>query len=363
MGARGEPPYRGDQIFRWIHARGVVDPDGMTDLSKALRQSLREEGLGAVMHVERIHRSDDDTRKLLVRMNDDMAVETVLLPVSRSDDADAAALVEDDEEPPAPAARVTQCISSQVGCALGCIFCASGIAGLKRHMTAAEIVSQVLIGRSKLENGELFNGIVFMGMGEPLHNYDAVARAIRLMTHPDGLGLSPRRITVSTSGLVPEMDRLGEDFEGSIGLALSLHNADDEKRSALMPINNKYPLKELMAALRRYPMKRRPITIEYTLVAGQNDTLGDARAVAHLLKGLKVKINLIPMNPIEHSKLGPPAMDTVHAFQRVLTDAGYRCFVRRRRGDDVSAACGQLVLLGAKPTGAFQRRQPSDKND
>jgi 23S rRNA (adenine2503-C2)-methyltransferase len=189
-----------------------------------------------------------------------------------------------------------------------------------------------------------------MGMGEPLHNYEATARSLRLLTHSEGIALSSRRITVSTSGLIPEIARLGKDFDGQIGLAISLHAPDDATRSALMPINRRYPLADLMAALRDYPLpKRRRITIEYTLVAGKNDDPAEARKVAKLLVGLRVKVNLIPMNPIEASSLGPPDMARVEAFQRVLIDAGLSCFVRRRRGDDVAAACGQLALLGAKP--------------
>jgi 23S rRNA (adenine2503-C2)-methyltransferase len=191
-----------------------------------------------------------------------------------------------------------------------------------------------------------------MGMGEPLHNYEPVARALRLLTHPMGMNLSPRRITVSTSGLVPEIARLGREFGGQIGLAVSLHAADDDTRTALMPVNRKYPLGELMAALHAYPLpKRRRIFVEYTLVAGKNDDLAEARKVSRLLRGLPVKINLIPMNPIEASPLGTPPMDRVYAFQQLLIDDGYTCFVRKRRGDDVAAACGQLALLGAKPRG------------
>ena len=353
MAARGQPAYRGDQIFQWIHGRGVLDPAKMTNLPKTLREGL---DIAPAMAAERMHRSEDNTRKLLLRMSDGAAVETVLLPAS-SKCADANAAAEDDAD--ATSLRVTQCISTQVGCAMGCVFCASGIAGLKRHMTAGEIVSQLFIGRDMLEEREQLRSVVFMGMGEPLHNYEAVARAIRLMIDPAGLALSPKRITVSTSGLIPEIDKLGADFGGEVNLALSLHNADDEARSRLMPINDKYPLKPLMAALRRYPKKkRRKITIEYTLVAGQNDSLDDAARLARLLKGIDVKVNLIPMNPIEHSKLGPPAMDRVHAFQKVLTGARTLCFIRRRRGDDVSAACGQLVMLGEGPNRAFVRRQP-----
>jgi 23S rRNA (adenine2503-C2)-methyltransferase len=364
LAARGERSFTAKQVFQWIHRRGVLDPAAMTNLSARLREHLSAEGLGEVVTPERVHRSEDGTRKLLLRLRDGATIETVLLPAvtgpgSPADlDADAAAAddEDDDAEPAsagAPAAarvRVTQCISTQVGCAMGCTFCASGVAGLKRHLGPEEIAGQVLLGRAVLEEGEELRNVVYMGMGEPLHNYDATARSLRLLTHPDGINLSSRRVTVSTSGLVPEIERLGADFGGQIALAISLHAADDETRSTLMPINRKYPLDRLMAALRAYPLpRRRRITIEYTLVAGQNDTPAEARRLARLLRGLPVKINLIPMNPIEASSLGPPAADGVAAFQTVLTDAGYSCFVRRRRGDDVSAACGQLVLLGAKP--------------
>jgi len=217
-------------------------------------------------------------------------------------------------------------------------------------MRADEIIAQVLVGRSRLDANERIRNVVLMGMGEPLHNYDSTIRALKLLTHPDGIGLSSRKVTVSTSGLVPEIARLGVDFGGRIGLAISLHAADDETRSRLMPINKKYPLPVLMQALRDYPLPpRRRITIEYTLVAGKNDTVDEARKLTRLLRGLPVKVNLIPMNPIEASTLGPPNLAGVLAFQRILVEAGYSCFIRRRRGDDVSAACGQLALLGAKP--------------
>ncbi len=362
----GGRAFHAKQIFKWIQARGVTNPEEMSDLPKPLRTKLTESGIGSVLEVTSERRSLDNTRKLLVRMNDGATVETVLIPgVSGGrnglpsplggevlEDADAAAAVEDedDETEASGPIRVTQCISTQVGCAMGCVFCASGVAGLKRHMQPDEIVAQVLLGRSRLDPGEQLRNVVLMGMGEPLHNYDSTVRALRLLTHPDGIGLSSRRITVSTSGLIPEIRRLGEDFNGQMGLAISLHAADDETRSRLMPINRKYPLPDLMAALRAYPLpKRRRITIEYTLVAGRNDTLEEARKVARLLRGIPVKVNLIPMNPIEASTLGPPDLKGVLAFQRVLCEAGYSCFIRRRRGDDVDAACGQLALLGAKP--------------
>ncbi len=367
--ALGGRAFHGRQIFRWIMARGITDPGKMTDLPSGLRTKLGEAGGLSVLETTAVRRAADHTRKLLVRMADGATVETVLIPgvtgprrrgheapasvaePGVEEDADAAAAVDDEEEPDAEGGpvRVTQCISTQVGCAMGCVFCASGVAGLARQMGPDEIVAQVLWGRRELDADEQLRNVVFMGMGEPLHNYDATARALRLLSHPDGIGLSSRRITVSTSGLVPEIARLGADFGGQVGLAISLHAADDETRTRLMPINKKYPLATLMEALRAYPLpRRRRITIEYTLVAGRNDDPSEARKLGRLLRGLPVKVNLIPMNPIEASTLGPPDAGRILAFQGALIDAGYSCFIRRRRGDDVDAACGQLALLGAR---------------
>ncbi len=356
----GGRSFHGKQIFRWLHARGVLDASKMTDLPIAMREALASGGVAPAAEIVLERRSLDDTRKLLLRLGDGATIETVLIPgVSKRGgpspaelDADASAAAEDEDEDAATldVVRVTQCISTQVGCAMGCVFCASGVAGLKRHLGPDEIALQVLIGRARLEPHEQLRNVVYMGMGEPLHNYEATARSLRLLTHPDGIGLSSRRVTVSTSGLVPEIARLGEDFGGNIGLAISLHAADDETRTKLMPINKKYPLAVLMDALRAYPLpRRRRITIEYTLVAGQNDTSTEAKKLVKLLRGLPVKINLIPMNPIEASTLGPTDSGGVASFQKILIDAGYSCFVRKRRGDDVGAACGQLALLGAKP--------------
>jgi 23S rRNA (adenine2503-C2)-methyltransferase len=363
----GGKPFHGRQIFKWVQARGILDAERMTDLPKDLRGSLAALAMDQALLVAEERRSIDDTRKLLVRFGDGATVETVLIPgvtggktglpspvLAREIDADAAAAVEDEDDAdadgPDETVRVTQCISTQVGCAMGCVFCASGVAGLKRHLGADEIVGQVLVGRSRLDPNERLRNVVYMGMGEPLHNYDATARSLRLLTHREGIGLSARRVTVSTSGLVPEIARLGADFAGNIGLAISLHAADDETRTRLMPINKKYPLTVLMDALRAYPLpRRRRITIEYTLVAGRNDSGVEAKKLAKLLRGLPVKVNLIPMNRIAASSLAPPGMRGVLEFQQILCDAGYACFIRKRRGDDVSAACGQLALLGAKP--------------
>ena len=343
----GEPRYRGLQVFQWIHQRRVFDPDQMTNLPKTLRARLHEEGLGLPLEVSHLHPSLDGTRKLLVKMKDGSEVETVLIPQLEKTDPDADE--GDDAAGPTwvPGAVVTQCISSQVGCAMGCVFCASGVMGLKRHMTAAEIVSQVLLGRSLTTEREHLRNIVLMGMGEPLHNYDNVARALVLLTHPDGLALGKRRVTLSTSGLVPQIDKLASDFEGQVQLAISLHAVTDERRSSIMPINRKHSLTDLIACLKRYPLpKRRRITIEYTLIRGVNDDLRDADALVKLLRGVPAKVNLIPMNPISESSLAAPKEGGVTAFRERLFERGLSAFVRKTRGDDIAAACGQLAYHG-----------------
>lgn len=344
--AWGLPKFRAKQIFHWIHARGVLDVDAMSNLPKELRPRLREAGVAQIAELAEARRAQDNTRKGLVRFADQKDVETVLIPqlrdITDEDDSEAEVL-------PGRIAgtRVTQCISSQVGCAMGCVFCASGIAGLKRHLSAAEIVVQVLLGRAALEGDEQLRNVVFMGMGEPLHNYEAVKRALLLLTHPDGIALSRRRVTVSTSGLVPEIERLGRDFDGRVALAISLHCVDNDRRSEIMPINKKYPLPMLMETLRAYPMpKRSRITIEYTLIRGVNDSRQDAKELARLLKGVRAKVNLIPMNPVTDSPLGAPDWAAVEAFQSELHERKVACTIRTQRGDDIAAACGQLALHG-----------------
>lgn len=325
----GEPAYRGRQIFDWIHRQGILEPCQMTNLPKALRQRLEKEGVGWPFEAVSAHESADRTKKIVLGTPDGEKIETVLIP--QLDDPSV----------------VTQCISSQVGCAMGCVFCASGMAGLKRQMTDGEIVAQVLLGRRELDRGQRIRNVVFMGMGEPLHNYDAVARALVLLTHPAGLDLSKRRVTVSTSGLVRQIDRLGRDFQGQVQLAVSLHAVRDVERSRIMPINRKHGLQELTQALRRYPLsKRQRITIEYTLIQGVNDSIRDATDMAALLRGIPVKINLIPMNPILASELRAPDAADVTRFQRELTRRGFSVFIRKTRGDDVAAACGQLAFHG-----------------
>ncbi len=350
-----ERPFRAKQVFRWIHTRSVADPARMTDVAKTLREKLASWDMVMPAEIREVRRAADDTRKVLVgfpRSDHPGTVETVLIPPLPDEDDDDD---DEDETPAVPglrvaARRVTQCISSQVGCAMGCVFCASGVAGLKRHLTAGEIVAQVLLGRTLLDEGEAIRNVVLMGMGEPLHNYDAVARALRLLTHREGMDLSTRRVTVSTSGLVPEIDRLGQEFKGEIALAVSLHAPEDALRSRIMPVNRKYPLAELIAALKRYPLaRRRRITIEYTLIRGVNDQPEHARALVRLLKGIPAKINLIPMNPIEAAPWQAPVREDVLTFQDIVRETGgWSVFIRRTRGDEIDAACGQLALQGAK---------------
>ncbi len=354
----GERSFRAKQVFRWIHTRGVFNPDEMTDLSKDLRKRLIETGTAEPGRVEHVHRSADGTRKLLIELDRKAKVECVLIPMTPGNlDADSAASVEDDDaEPEQPKKRVTLCISTQFGCAMGCVFCASGQAGLFRGLGAAEVVYQVLRSKQFLEADEDLKNLVFMGMGEPLHHYEETARALRLLTHPDGGKMSPRRITVSTVGLVPGIRRLGQDFEGKIGLAVSLHAPNDEIRDRIMPMNKRYPIADLVRALREYPLPpRRRITIEYTLIGGVNDQLRHADELARLLRPLRVKLNLIPMNPIEASELNAPDPASVVAFREKMVAHGYSCFVRTRRGDDVSAACGQLALQTVAPERLVRR--------
>jgi 23S rRNA (adenine2503-C2)-methyltransferase len=253
----------------------------------------------------------------------------------------------DDDIDELPRQRVTLCVSTQYGCAMGCTFCASGRAGLGRGLEAQEIVIQALLARQYLNAGEVLGNIVFMGMGEPLHHYEETARALRLLTHEQGSDMSSRRVTVSTVGLVPGIRRLGADFSGKIGLAISLHAPDDETRSRLIPMNRRYPVAELIQALREYPLpRRRRITIEYTLIDGVNDSDEHAQALVRLLRGVPVKVNLIPMNPVRGVPFTAPTEARLRSFQSVVSEAGMSCFVRTRRGDDVAAACGQLAIHG-----------------
>ncbi|MCS6799475.1 MAG: 23S rRNA (adenine(2503)-C(2))-methyltransferase RlmN [Myxococcota bacterium] len=352
--ARGEPEWRGRQIFTWLHRRAVFDPASMTDLPRGLRAQLEAESLAPPLTVRAAYESSDRTRKLVLQTHDERALETVIIPQLQRADPDADEERRVGERHVGP--RITQCVSTQLGCAMGCAFCASGVAGLRRHLTAAEIVGQLHVGRRALRGEERLRNVVLMGMGEPLHNYDAVARALWLAGHPDGLGIARRRITVSTCGLVPEIERLGRDFGGQIRLALSLHAVDDERRSAILPINRRYPIAEVLAAIRRYPRPRQArITIEYTLLAGFNDALADADALVALLRGIPVKVNLIPVNPVEGSPYRAPSTEHVESFRARVAAAGIPCIVRVERGGAIDAACGQLALAGERPRVRLRR--------
>ncbi len=335
LASMGEPPFRARQLFGWMHVRGTLTFERMKNLPPALRRRLSD-SFPEPATVEQSLSSEDGTRKAVVRFPDGAAVETVIMPTTKP-------------------GIVTQCLSTQVGCAMGCVFCHSGIAGLARNLSAAEILVQVVLARSLLRPGERLGGAVYMGMGEPLHNYDAVVRSVRLLGHPEGAHISPRRITISTVGLVPEIVRLGKDLGGKVGLAVSLHAGSAETRRKLLPIDRRYPIEEVVRAISNWPIApRRRVTIEYTLVQGVNDDLTEADRLARLLRGLPVKINLIPLNTHEGTVLGPPPESGVSEFQERLAAAGLSVFVRRQRGGDIAAACGQLALRGDAPA----RRRP-----
>ena len=325
----GVPRFHGRQIFRWIYRRGVARFEDMTDLPRTLRDTLSGAATIETPATSAQQLSSDGTLKLNLRLADDRHIESVFIP-----------------DTPAQ----TFCVSTQVGCAMACGFCLTGTMGLTRHLTAGEIAGQVrvLAHTTKLA-GEAFN-IVLMGMGEPLHNYDATMKALRILADPEGLALPPKRVTLSTVGLLPALERLAEE-PLMPNLAISLHATTDEARSRLVPINKRYPIADLMEALRRFPLaKRRRITFEYVLLSGVNDTPEDARRLVRLLNGLRAKVNLLPLNEAAGIPFTRPSDDRVNAFARILADKDVRVSVRKSRGRDIRAACGQLVVEGQKPS-------------
>jgi 23S rRNA (adenine2503-C2)-methyltransferase len=324
---RGIPAFHARQVYRWVHKRGVTDPGQMTDLAKPLRARLADEfAFGTPTLVSR-DVSADGTQKFLFELPDRRRIESVYIP-------DTPAL--------------TFCISSQVGCAMDCGFCLTGKMGFVRNLSAGEIVAQVRELARMLDLLDSPFNIVLMGMGEPLHNYDNVMQALRMLYDEHGLNVGPRRITLSTVGLVPAIDRLGRE-PIMPNLAISLHATTDEQRSELVPINRKYSLAELMDACRRVPLKRRNrITFEYVLLDGVNDTPEDARRLVKLLAQVKNKVNLIPLNAAPGIPFDRPSDERVNAFAKILADSGLTVSVRKSRGRDIRAACGQLIVEGQK---------------
>ncbi len=329
----GIAKFHARQVCRWVHRRGVTSFDAMTDLSRDLRARLAAEfRIGGPSLVAR-QRSVDGTEKFLFALDDGRRIESVFIP-----------------ETPA----MTFCISSQVGCAMDCAFCLTGRMGFVRNLTAGEIVGQVRTLATSLQlPGDRFN-IVLMGMGEPLHNYDAVMQAMRMLTDEFGFAMNPRRITLSTVGLVPAIERLMREPLVP-NLAISLHGTTDAQRGAIVPINRKYPLADLMEACSRIPLKRRDrLTFEYVLLGGVNDTAEDARRLVRLLSQLKAKVNLIPLNEAPGIPFERPSDERVNAFAAILAKHGMTVSVRKSRGRDIRAACGQLIVEG-------QRRSPAQR--
>ena len=318
-----QPAFRATQIFKSVYQLWLDDFELMTDLPKLLRSSLSEEWNVKLPPVHRRFDSVDGTRRYLMRLDDGELAETVFIPEEH---------------------RSTICISSQVGCALACTFCLTGQLGLTRHLTPGEIAAQVLIAqRDNLpwEMRDSFN-IVLMGMGEPLHNYDNVMKALRILHDEHGLNMSMSRITLSTAGLLPAVERLANE-PAIPNLAISLTGATNEKRNELMPINRKYPLEQLLEVVRRFPLKHRQrVTFEYVLLRGVTDSPEDALQLVKLLKGIRAKVNLIPLNEAEELGYERPTDAVVEKFQQILIDHHISAFVRKNRGNDISAACGQL---------------------
>jgi 23S rRNA (adenine2503-C2)-methyltransferase len=318
----GHPRFHARQIFRWIYKRGVTDFAAMSDLSRDLRAQLDHAFVVATPDVVRTERSEDGTTKLLLRLADGKHIESVFIPDTPS---------------------MTFCISTQVGCAMKCGFCLTGKMGIDRNLTAGEITGQVRVLARELNMLTTRFNIVLMGMGEPLHNYDATMKGLRILGDEHGVAMSPRRITLSTVGVLPALERLAtEPFMPN--LAISLHATTEEQRDQLVPINRKYGLKELLDACRRFPVKRRErITFEYVMLRNVNDTPEDARRLVKLLNGIKGKVNLLPLNEAAGIPYERPADDRVNAFARILSDHGVVVSVRKSRGRDIRAACGQLI--------------------
>jgi 23S rRNA (adenine2503-C2)-methyltransferase len=317
----GAPRYRGRQLAGWIFRKGAVDVEAMSDLPRDFRAALAGQARLELPEVERRTPSQDGSQKLVLRYGDGTRVQSVLMP-----DGD----------------RLTLCVSTQVGCGFGCAFCFTGTMGLERNLSAGEIVAQVMVARRGLGPGERITHVVYMGMGEPLANYTATVKSLRLLTDPQAFGFSPRRITVSTVGLVTGIERLAKE-DLKVNLAISLHATSNEIRDRIMPVNRGFAIEELLAACRRFPLLfRQRMTFEYVLLEDLNDSVEDARRLVRLLKGIRGKINLIPFNDWEGSGFARPPLPRILAFQGVLLEHGITATIRWSKGEDIGAACGQL---------------------
>jgi 23S rRNA (adenine2503-C2)-methyltransferase len=329
--AIGEAAFRVKQIWHWIYHQGTTDFARMSSIAKPLQQKLAEKFVIGRPIAATVQTSLDETRKFLFRFRDGQEAETVYIPDPAGD-------------------RGAVCISSQVGCTLSCRFCHTGTQTLVRNLGVAEIVGQFMAARDTYgewpsphgETPRLLSTIVLMGMGEPLYNYENVARAMHIIMDNEGIALSRRRITLSTSGVVPMMDRAGEEL--GVNLAVSLHAVRDDLRDELVPLNRKYPIAELLAACRRYPgaTNARRITFEYVMLKGVNDSEADARELVRLIAGIPAKVNLIPFNPWPGSAFEPSSGNALHRFAKIVMDAGFASPIRTPRGQDILAACGQL---------------------
>ncbi|HVR61753.1 MAG TPA: 23S rRNA (adenine(2503)-C(2))-methyltransferase RlmN [Polyangia bacterium] len=337
--AAGEPAYRAEQVFRWLHGRGVDSLDEMANVPAALRATLAADGGWTPLGQEEVQTAADGTRKIRFRTADGRAIESVLIP--------------DDKE---ERDKLTLCVSSQVGCAMDCSFCATATLGYGRNLTAGEIVEQVY--RATRLGGRRPTNLVFMGMGEPLHNFDNVARAFALLQHPWGANFSARRITVSTAGLVTGIEKLGRLMPAP-NLAISLNATTDEVRDQIMPVNKRWPIAALLEAARRFPLAHnRRVTFEYVMLAGLNDSDADADRLPRLLRGIPSKVNLIPWNGFPGPPYQRPSAERIRTFQERLRAGGLAVYIRTPRGDDIDAACGQLagreplVAIGRPPAAA-----------
>ena len=332
--ARGGERFHARQVFRWVYRRGLSDMERMTDLSRALRERLAAEFSLTTPGIVSDERSADGTRKFLLELTDGRRIEAVFIP-----------------DTPA----MTFCISTQVGCAMGCDFCLTGRMGLVRNLTAAEIAGQVRVLAAATGLLEATFNIVLMGMGEPLHNYDETMKALRILHSEHGLAVSPRRVTLSTVGIVPGLEQLARE-PLMPNLAISLHATTEEQRTRLVPPNRRYPLADILEACRRFPLKKRNrITFEYVLLEGVNDTPEDARRLVRLLSGIRAKVNLIPLNPAPGIPYERPSDARVDRFAQILADRHLTVSVRKSRGRDIRAACGQLIVDGGVKKSAGQQ--------